>query len=101
MNKLENPWLAEIDTSVTHQGIGGKTIVIEREGTVSWVLDVPFNEMTIGLSNFINRYNMMSMPEETKVYYGHVGNLGYFVAENELHNLRESTWSEAYEYLQV
>ena len=36
-----------------------------------------------------------------KLYYGHVGALGYFVAEDELvEEPREVSWDEAYKYLQ-
>lgn len=99
MERLEKPLLAEIDSSVTHQGIGGKTIVIEREGTISWVLDRPLNEITIGLSNFIHRYDINSVPEDTRIFYGHVGTLGYFVAEDELIDIREAEWPDVYDYL--
>lgn len=77
---------AKIKESVEHQGIGGKEIVIEKELTINDILDKDFKEMTIAMYNFIMR--RIDLMEEKygkqKVYYGHVGILGYFVAEDEI-----------------
>lgn len=101
LKKYEKPHLARINEAVKHQDIGGKYIVIERYGTMAYALDMPFDQMTIGLYNFVNRYNMLEAKEDTKLYYGHVGTLGYFVAEDELlEEPKEVEWSEACEYLQ-
>lgn len=86
MKLLENAIIAKVKPEVKHQGIGGKEIIIEREGTIAYALDIPLNEITIGLYNFIQRRPDLMDDEHDKVklYYGHVGNLGYFVAEDEL-----------------
>lgn len=81
---------ALIDEKVEHQGIGGKEITIEKEMTVGDVLDTNFNVMSIAMSNFImRRKDFMKMPEDMKVYYGHVGYLGYFVADDEIEFIEE------------
>ena len=76
---------AIIDKKVTHQGIGGKEISIEKEMTFDDVLDTNINQMPIAMYNFIMRRPDLGIEEgRTKVYYGHVGLLGYFVAEDEI-----------------
>lgn len=102
MEEYKTPKLAKLIDGIEHQGIGGKTIVLEREGTLSYALDMPFDKMTIGLYNFVNRrMDLMSSDNDTmKLYYGHVGNLGYFVSEDEIDGeIKDVTWSEASEYL--
>ena len=77
---------AIINKNIEHQDIGGKKIIIEKELTIDDVLDKDFKEMTIAMYNFIMR-RMDLMEEEygeRKVYYGHVGELGYFVADDEI-----------------
>ena len=60
--------------------------MIEKELTIDDVLDKDFKEMTIAMYNFIMR--RMDLMEDKygdrKVYYGHVGELGYFVADDEI-----------------
>ena len=77
---------AIINKNVEHQEIGGKEIIIEKELTIDDVLDKDFKEMTIAMYNFIMR--RMDLMEDKygnrKVYYGHVGELGYFVADDEI-----------------
>lgn len=77
---------ALIDKKVTHQGIGGKEIQIEKEFTIGWILDQNLNEIPIALNNFIiRRIEIINEKnEDMKIYYGHVGNLGYFVADDEI-----------------
>lgn len=99
--KYDKPRLAKLIDGIKHQGIGGHYIVLEREGTMAFALDTPFDEMTIALANFVSRYDMMNANENMKLYYGHVGTLGYFVAEDEIDgDIREVDWSEAHKYLQ-
>lgn len=96
----DKPRIAKLIDSIKHQNIGGKYIVLEREGKMSYALDMPFDKMTIALYNFVNRYNVLEANEDMKLYYGHVGNLGYFVAEDEIDgDIKEVDWSEAGEYL--
>lgn len=77
---------AIIKENVEHQGIGGQEIVIERELTIDDILDMDFNKMTIAMYNFVMRRTDLLEEKygKRKVYYGHVGILGYFVADDEL-----------------
>lgn len=77
---------AKIKESVEHQEIGGKEIIIERELTIDDILDTNFNQMPIAMANFVMRRTDLLEEEygKRKVYYGHVGYLGYFVADDEL-----------------
>lgn len=77
---------ARIKENVEHQEIGGKEIIIERELTIDDVLNMDFNKMPIAMYNFIIRRNDLIEEKngKRKVYYGHVGILGYFVADDEL-----------------
>ena len=86
MNDLQEPKYATLIDSIEHQGIGGKEIMIEKQGTLTYLLDRRFLDMTIGEMNFIQRrIDLISGDNENiKIYYGHVGLLGYFVAEDEI-----------------
>lgn len=77
---------AIISKKVEHQGIGGKEIILEKELLVKDFLDTNLNKMTIAMTNFIKRRLdfVDEKNEDKKVYYGHVGNFGYFVAEDEI-----------------
>ena len=88
-NKIEKQNISKkaiINKEVAHQGIGGKEIILEKELIVKDFLDTNFNEMSIAMFNFINRRLdfINEENENKKVYYGHVENLGYFVAEDEI-----------------
>ena len=86
MHDLKTIGVARLIDGIEHQGIGGKEITLEKEGTIAYALDIPLNKMTIGLYNFVIRRNdlITSDNENVKIYYGHVEGLGYFVAEDEL-----------------
>ena len=73
--------IGKVKEDVKHQGIGGKRIIIEREFNSSDILDQPINKMNIACINFIIR---RMIPDNMKVYYGHVNGLGYFIGEDEL-----------------
>lgn len=60
--------------SITHQGIGGKWIILEKHMKTE---DAPLN---IALQNYLIRRDGEYADE---VYYGHINNLGYFVSEDE------------------
>ena len=99
----KSPKLAKLKEGIEHQGIGGKIIVLEREGTIAYALDMPLEKMTIGLYNFVQRRPdlMNDENQDMKLYYGHVGTLGYFVAEDEFDSpILEVSWSDASKYLQ-
>ena len=90
MNLLQEPIHAIVSEKVTHQHIGGKEITLEREGTLAYLIDKPMSDWTIAEYNFFKRRPslfIMTTDEEVsaiKIYYGHVGNLGYFVVQDEL-----------------
>lgn len=73
--------IGKVKEDVKHQSIGGKRIIIEREFNSSDILDQPINKMNIAFINFITR---RMIPDNMKVYYGHVNGLGYFIGEDEL-----------------
>lgn len=76
---------AIINKNVEHQNIGGREIVIEKEMKLGDVLDTNFNEMPIAMANFIfRRTDLFDADDNMRVYYGHVGSLGYFVADDEI-----------------
>ena len=75
----------KVKDSVTHQGIGGQEFTIEKEFTISYALDMPFEDMNIAMYNFImRRLDLSEEDENMKLYYGHINGLGYFIAEDEL-----------------
>ena len=72
-----------IKDTVKYRDIGGKTIVIDRE--------VPVRDLTKykengnwAVLNFLDRRPDINWGYDKKIFYGHVGNLGYVVAEDEL-----------------
>ena len=71
---------AKIKKSVDYQGIGGKTIRIEREVDKITL----FLQDRIATINFVQRRPDIKYDSPQKIYYGHVGDLGYVVAEDEL-----------------
>ena len=101
MIRFEKPMIGKLDDKIIHQDIGGKTIVIESCGTISYALDTPFDKMTIALYNFIMRRLEIvdEANQDMKLYYGHVGSLGYFVAEDEVSDLKEIEWKDVDRYL--
>ena len=102
MLEFEKPMLAKLVKNIDHQGIGGKYIVLDRYGLMSYLIDKPLHEMTIAEYNYIKRRkDLYDLPDETKLYYGHVGTLGYFVSEDEIDgDIKEVEWDEAVKYLQ-
>lgn len=87
MKLFNKPLIATIKKNVNHQGIGGKKIIIERE---CFVLEL---EPTIALYNFLKRKELKTS-DDFYIYYGHVKGLGYFVAKDEVENLRVATERE-------
>lgn len=83
MKDYKKPRIARVKDFVKHQDIGGKQITIEKYGRLSYILDMPFDKYTFAVSNFVDRYDM-NKDEHTKIYYGHVDGLGYFVGEDEI-----------------
>lgn len=74
----------KIKEHVEHQGIGGKEIHIEMELAADEVEERGWGGNIACLHFTIRRMN--SQPAaDAKLYYGHVGNLGYVVCEDELY----------------
>ena len=73
----------KIKKEVKHQGIGGKYIYIEMELSPNEVDNQALNGNIACYNFFLRRDDFL--PNFTKrLYYGHVGNLGYIVCEDEL-----------------
>ena len=87
MKDLAEVKYVKLVNEIKHQGIGGKDFMIEKEGTVSLLLDTSFNNMTIAMFNFIKRrIDLINGDENIKIYYGHSleTGLGYFIADDEI-----------------
>lgn len=94
MQDLKKPYFAILVDNIKHQGIGGQQIRIEKEGTMKYIYDTYMNDYTIAMYNFIlRRPDIMSTNmledgtldnENTKIFYGHINGLGYFIAEDEI-----------------
>lgn len=109
VTNLKEPIYRKIKSNVTHQGIGGKEIRLEK----MMLFDDVWQHGGIGAANFIDRrpellkmgiisdeeiaeikagkYTLEEFNDKWNkffnsfiIYYGHVGVLGYFVAEDEL-----------------
>lgn len=72
-----------------HQNIGGKKIRIERYLTPDEVDDLAMGG-NIACLNFCMRRDDFLPEFNKKLYYGHVGNLGYIVCEDELIELGDT-----------
>lgn len=79
--------LKTIKSHIFHQGIGGKTIIIDEQITETLTPDVVFEKaMTDNWAcyNFVERRRDFNHEFKHKLYYGKVDGLGYIVAEDEL-----------------
>lgn len=73
----------KIKSDVKYRDLGGKTIQIEREVPVRDLMELA-SRGNWAVYNFIDRRPDIHWDYPLKIYYGHVGNLGYVVAEDEL-----------------
>lgn len=76
-----------VKETVTHQGIGGNIIHIDDNVTKTLTCNEVFMQAMQGnwaCKNFIDRRSDFKYDFPYKLYYGHVGALGYVVAEDEL-----------------
>ena len=109
VTNLKEPIYKKIKGHVTHQGIGGKEIRLEKE----MIFDDVFSQNTIAAQQFIERrHDILKLGlindkqieevrqgkytleefnqrwedffDNFKIYYGHVEGFGYFVGEDEL-----------------
>ena len=80
--------------SISHQNIGGKEMRLEKETTLDYLLDKKFKDMNVAEYNFIKRRTGLFMEhtdeecENIKIYYGHVDNLGYWICEDEIKEVK-------------
>ena len=85
MTDLKEPYYVKLIDSIKHQGIGGKTLRVEKEGTMAYIINTFSKDFTIAMYNFIlRRDDIFTVDENMKIYYGHIENLGYFIAEDEI-----------------
>ena len=93
MKNLEEFRKVKLKKDLYHQGIGGKVFQIEKEGTVSYMLDVNLDDITIALHNFMERRIdlITNNNENIKIYYGHVleTGLGYFICDDEIESFED------------
>ena len=75
----------KIKEHVEHQGIGGKEITIERLVTMDEVDEKAWNGNPACFNFIKRRDDSMLLPHDMLLGYGHVGNLGYVVCEDELY----------------
>lgn len=73
----------KIKDSLKYRDLGGKTIRIEREIPVRSLMDLA-SQGNWAVYNFIDRRPDITWAYPLKIYYGHVGDLGYVIAEDEL-----------------
>lgn len=72
-----------IKKEVTHQDIGGKEFIIEKEVDIDDVIFKGCFEGNWACRNFLDRRTDSVGVTRPRVYYGKVGMLGYIVAEDE------------------
>lgn len=85
MKDLKEPIYVKLIDNIYHQGIGGQTMRIEKEGTMNYILDMNCKDYTIAIHNFILRRNdILTVDENMKIYYGHINDLGYFIGADEI-----------------
>ena len=85
MKDLEKPYIVIVKDNIKHQNIGGKKMIIEKEGTMAYLFDKNLSDITIGEYNFIERRpDLLDGTDDIKIYYGHINGLGYFVSEDEI-----------------
>ena len=83
MEIMKKTEIKRIIESVTHQNIGGKEIRLERVLTPDDV-DELATKGNFACYNFCMRRDDFLPDFNKKLYYGHVGSLGYVVCEDEL-----------------
>lgn len=85
MTDVKEPYYVILIDNISHQNIGGKTMRIEKEGTMAYIINTFSKDFTIAMYNFIlRRDDIFTVDENMKIYYGHVNNLGYFIAKDEI-----------------
>lgn len=85
MADVKEPYYIILIDNISHQNIGGKTLRVEKEGTMAYIINTFSKDFTIAMYNFIlRRDDIFTVDENMKIYYGHIGNLGYFIAEDEI-----------------
>ena len=72
-----------IKKDILYNGLGGKTIHIEREVPLLDLWKLARNG-NWACYNFLDRRPSVDGFFPYKIYYGHVGDIGYIIAEDEL-----------------
>ena len=110
MNRLDTYLVAKLKDNIMGDNvndsgiISGKNIVIERDGVLSYIFDKEMSEMTIAELNFVLRRTdlVWDSDDNMKIYYGHVGLFGYFIAEDEIETGPEKLTDDSLEkYLNI
>ena len=84
MTDVKEPYYVTLIDNISHQNIGGKTLRVEKEGTMTYIIDTFIKDFTIAMYNFVLRRDDIFADENMPIYYGHIDNLGYFIAEDEI-----------------
>lgn len=84
MADVKEPYYVTLIDNISHQNIGGKTLRIEKEGTMAYIINTFSKDFTIAMYNFILRRDDIFTDENMPIYYGHIDNLGYFIAKDEI-----------------
>lgn len=84
MTDVKEPYYVILIDNISHQNIGGKTLRVEKEGTMAYIINTFSKDFTIAMYNFILRRDDIFADENMQIYYGHIDNLGYFIAEDEI-----------------
>lgn len=85
-NILKGSNIRIIKNNIYHQGIGGKTFIIDRNITETLTPNKIYTEASCGnlaCFNFIKRRHDFDINFPYKLYYGKVEGLGYIIAEDE------------------
>lgn len=84
MTDVKEPYYVTLINNISHQNIGGKTLRVEKEGTMAYIINTFSKDFTIAMYNFVLRRDDIFADENMPIYYGHIDNLGYFIAEDEI-----------------
>lgn len=84
MTDVKEPYYVTLIDNISHQNIGGKTLRVEKEGTMAYIINTFSKDFTIAMYNFVLRRDDIFDAVDMPIYYGHIDNLGYFIAADEI-----------------
>ena len=85
MIDVKEPYYVTLIDGISHQNIGGKTLRVEKEGTMAYIINTFSKDFTIAMYNFVlRRDDIFAVDKNMPIYYGHIDNLGYFIAADEI-----------------